>query len=156
MQQTLASLALALPKQKPPSPAAARISSNTFKFEANALGLQSVSFAFRKDGCAVTFKDAKTSHPIACGSGRWQRGEIALPGTPPRLITGGAPRAGTRHKLAASGTWKDDNTFEMVWRYYETPHHDTVTCRFDGDKVAIEMVASINSPKRPVLKGRLG
>ena len=36
-------------------------------------------------------------------------------------------------KIATSGAWKDENTFEFMLRYYETPHHDTVTCRFEGD-----------------------
>ncbi len=138
------------------SPPAARVSGKTFKLETNDLALTSASFAFRKDGCIVTFKDARTSYPIACGIERWQRGETALPGTPPRLISGGMPKAGTRHKLVASGTWKDENTFEMMWRYYETPHHDTVICRFDCDKVVIEFLASIAGRKRPVLKGKVG
>ncbi len=161
LKQTLSSLALTLPKQQPSRSenaihqTAARVSGKTFKFEANVLGLQSVSFAFRKDGCLVTFKDVIASHPIACGNERWERSETALPGTPPRLISGGAPKPGTKSKLAASGTWKDENTFEMMWRYYETPHHDTVTCRFDGDKVAIEFAASIGANKRPVLQGQI-
>ncbi|MBI5818633.1 MAG: serine hydrolase [Verrucomicrobia bacterium] len=170
LQQTLSSLALTPPGAptgpavcidcvRPGSgslsPTAARVSGKTFKIETNDLGLTSVSFAFGKTGCAVTFKDARASYPIACGIERWQRGETALPGTPPRLIHGGASKPGTKHKLVASGTWKDENTFEMTWRYYETPHHDTVTCRFDGDKAAIEFVASIGSKKRPVLCGKM-
>lgn len=155
LQQTLSPLALTPPKGQPSSPTVARVTGKTFKFETNDLDLTSASFAFRKDACAVTFKDARTAFPIACGIERWQRGETALPGTPPRLISGGAPKAGTKHKLVASGTWKDENTFQMTWRYYETPHHDTVTCRFDGDKVAIEFVASITSRKRPLLRGRI-
>jgi len=173
LQKTLSSLALTPPRwiatsgrdsaasQQPSRPevaihqTAARVSGKTFKLETNDLGLQSASFAFRKDACVVTFRDAHTAYPIACGIERWQRGETALPGTPPRLISGGMPKPGTKHKLAASGTWKDANTFEMTWRYYETPHHDTVTCRFDGDKVQIEFVASIASRKRPVLRGQM-
>ncbi|MFZ2643607.1 MAG: serine hydrolase, partial [Verrucomicrobiia bacterium] len=154
LQQTLSSLALTIPKNQQSSPATARVSGKTFKIETNDLGLTSASFAFRKDGCAVTFKDARATYPIACGIERWQRGETALPGTPPRLISGGMPKPGIKHKLVASGTWKDENTFEMTWRYYETPHRDTVTCRFDGDKVAIEFVASIGSRKRPILHGQ--
>ena len=49
----------------------------------------------------------------------------------------------------------------MIWRYYETPHHDTVTCRFDGDAVEISFMSSIaqKNPKpkdpRPILRGKL-
>ncbi len=31
----------------------------------------------------------------------------------------------------------------MTWRFYETPHHDTVTVRFEGDNVKIEYLNSI-------------
>jgi hypothetical protein len=89
------------------------------------------------------------------------RGETALPGTPPRLVSGGAPRSGTPSRVAAGGAWNEENTFEMVLRYYETPHHDRVTCRFAGDSVTITFMNSIAamSPapkdKRPTLKGRM-
>lgn len=155
LQTSLSSLALTPPKGQPSSPTAAHVSGRTFKIEANDLGLTSASFAFRKDGCVVTFKDARTSYPVTCGIERWQRGETALPGTPPRLISGGKPKPGTKHKLVASGTWKDENTFEMIWRYFETPHHDTVTCRFDEEKVDIELARSIASKKQPKLIGRI-
>ncbi|MCX7009547.1 MAG: serine hydrolase, partial [Kiritimatiellaeota bacterium] len=62
---------------------------------------------------------------------------------------------GTPAKVAASGAWKDATTLELLLRYYETPHHDTITCRFDGDKVSIEMIASIGAVKRPMLRGTL-
>lgn len=156
LQQTLSSLALLPPKDQSSSPAATLVSGKVYKLAANDLGLRSVSFAFRKDGCVVAFKDNRATHLIACGIERWQRGETALPGTPPRLISGGMPKPGTKHKLVASGTWTTANTFEMTWRYHETPHRDTVTCRFDGGKVSIEFVASIGSRKRPVLRGQAG
>ncbi len=161
LQQTLASLALTPPKGQSASPLAARVSAKTFKIENNELGLESASFVFGKDGCIVTLRDGQGEYPIACGFERWQRGETALPGTPPRLVSGGAPRNGTRSKLVASGTWKDENTFEMLLRYYETPHHDTVTFRFEGGKVQIGFMSSIAQmsatpkDKRPILQGRL-
>ena len=99
---------------------AAKISGNTFKLEANTLGLQSAAFAFQPDGCTVTFRDAQRKHSIACGFADWQRGATALPSTPPRLISGGAPRPGNTAKVAASGAWKDANTLELLLRYYET------------------------------------
>ena len=70
-------------------------------------------------------------------------------------------QSGTKSKVAASGAWTDQNTFQMVLRYYETPHHDTVTCRFDEEKVQITFMNSMAqmSPtpkdKRPVLQGQL-
>ncbi len=160
LEERLASLALLPPKGQSTSPIAPRVSGKTFKLEGNELGLESAAFTYQGDGCLFTLKDAETPYPIECGLERWQRGETALPGTPPRLISGGAPKRGTASKVAASGRWKDDNTFEMMLRYYETPHHDTVTCRFDGDRVTIAFLSSIAAmspaPKdqRPILQGQ--
>ena len=81
--------------------------------------------------------------------------------SPPRLISGGATRGSTKSKIASSGAWKDENAFELMLRYYETPHHDTVICRFAGDKVTIAFLSSIAamSPmpkdKRPTLQGKM-
>ena len=81
-----------------------------------------------------------------------------MPGTPPKLTQG---KLGPVSKVAASGTWIDENTFEMAWRFYETPHHDTVTCHFAGDAITVEFLDSLarmspsKKDKRPPLKGRI-
>jgi CubicO group peptidase (beta-lactamase class C family) len=161
LQQTLASLALPMPKGRSTSPVAGRISGKTFKLGNNELGLQSAGFVFEKEDCTFTLRGSQGEYPIACGLDRWQRSETALPGTPPRLVSGGAPPSGTKSKVAAGGAWRDEQTFEMLWRYCETPHHDTVTCRFDGDQVVIAFMNSIAAmgptprDKRPVLQGRM-
>ena len=161
LRATLSTLQLAAPPGQPSSPLASRVSGKTFKLQNNELGLQSVSFVFGKDSSLVTFRDRAGEYPIACGHGQWPRGETALPGTPPRLVSGGAPKAGVKSRIAARGAWKDENHFEMLWRYYETPHHDAVTCRFEGDQVQVAFLNSIAkmSPapkdKRPVLQGQI-
>ena len=134
---------------------AARVSGRIYKLESNSLGLDRVAFELRKSFYSITFYAAQQVHHISLAQGGWVYGETALPGTPPRLISGGAPKPGTLAKVAASAAWKDANTLELLLRYYETPHHDTLTCRFDGDKVSIEMIASIGVVKRPMLRGTL-
>jgi hypothetical protein len=164
----LSGLALTPPKGQSASPEADRISGKAFLIEGNDSGFHSASFEFRDAACRFTLKDAHTEYPIRCGIEKWSLGETALPGTPPRIIAGGAPKPGASAKVAASATWKADpadparfNTLELTWRYYETPHHDTVTCRFDGDGVEIGFMSSVAQknakPKdpRPVLRGKL-
>lgn len=159
LRQTLSSLALALPKGQATSPIAKQVSRRTFQLKPNKLGLQTASFDFQNGDCVVALREERSAHVIHSGLEKWQRGETALPGTPPRLISGGAPKSGTKSKLAAAGAWKDDHTFEMIWRYYETPHHDTVACRFDGDIVRISFTSSIvemrpnTKDQRTVLEG---
>jgi CubicO group peptidase (beta-lactamase class C family) len=153
----LAALELRPPAGAESSPLTTKVSGKTFRLAPNELGLEEVSYTFEKGNVITTFHTAKDIYAISSGLGAWEHGETALPGTPPRIISGGAPPTGTLHKIAAAGVWKDESTWEMIWRYYETPHHDTVTSRFDGDKVAIHFQASINrgKEKRPVLQGQI-
>ena len=161
LRERLSSLALTPPNGRTSSPIAAAVSGKTFKIEPNALGFVGASFMFPNDACLLTLKDRQNEYPVSCGIEKWRLGATALPGTPPRLVSGGAPKAGTLSKVAASGTWKDENTFEMMLRYYETPHHDLMTCGFDGGKLQIAFMNSIArmsaNPKdsRPVLHGQV-
>ena len=157
LKQKLASLALLPPKAQATSPVAAMISGKTFKIEDNAK-VRSVAFKFQGNTCTFTLKDTKGEHPITCGIEKWADGKTDMPGTPPKLTVGAL---GPVSKVLASGTWKDENTFQMTWQFYQTPHHDTVTCRFDGNKVKIGFLSSVAEKNtgyketRPVLLGKI-
>ncbi|MGD0206420.1 MAG: serine hydrolase [Verrucomicrobiota bacterium] len=157
LKQKLSSLALLPPKAQATSPVAAGISGKSFKI-GNGANVQSVSFKFRGNSCTFTLKDARGEHPITCGIEKWMDGKTDMPGTPPKLTVGALEPVS---KVLASGTWKDENTFQMTWQFYETPHHDTVTCRFDGDKVKIEFLSSVSEKlpghkeTRPPLLGQI-
>jgi len=120
--------------------------------------LETASLSFENSRCTFRVKSDQGDYPIVCGLEKWAEGEAAIPGTPPSL-TGSPP--GIKSKVSAAGTWKDENAFEMRWQFYETPHHDTVLCRFDEDKIRIEFLNSITqiSPghkeTRPALQGAL-
>jgi hypothetical protein len=147
LKKTLASLALLPPDAGPASPLAAGISGKVFKVDANDLGIQSVSFDFRHGKSTFTARDRQGEYPIVCGTDKWVKTETSMPGTPPKLT----PADLRPVKVAACGTWKDDNTFQMIWRFYTTPHHDTVTCRFEDNRVKVEFVSSI-AEKMPARK----
>jgi hypothetical protein len=89
--------------------------------------------------------DAKGDYPIQCGLGKWVDGVSNMPGTPPKITVGELRPC----KVAAGGAWRDENTFEMIWRFYETPHSQIVTCHFDGDKVKVEFLSSIMQKSVP-------
>jgi CubicO group peptidase (beta-lactamase class C family) len=140
LSQTLRALALPPPKSQPSSPTVSRVSGKAFTVATNDAGVQNLSFRFGENDCVFTLTDSKGSYPITCGLQKWALGETMMPGTPPKLTrTSGQ----TKSKIAASGTWKDDQTFEMTWRFIETPHHDTVTCRFDKDDLRVEYINSV-------------
>ena len=159
LQAALAALQLPLPRGQSAAPVADRLSGKTFQLDANSMGMQTARFAFSPGACRFTLRDGTAEYPIACGIGQWQRGQTDLPGTPPRLISGGAPGRGRQSPVAAAGVWADPRTFQMQLRYIETPHHDTVTCRFEEGKLQIAFMNSIAgmgaNPKdsRPVLLG---
>jgi CubicO group peptidase (beta-lactamase class C family) len=158
LSQRLQALALAPPKSQPSSPTTGRVSGKAFVLGDNEKGVRSVAFRFNDQDALFTLTDARGSYPITCGVEKWVTGETMMPGTPPKLTKSGGL---IRSTVAASGTWRDDQTFEMTWRYIETPHHDTVTCRFNQDEVKVEFLSSIaqlspsRKDQRPALLAKL-
>ena len=158
LESRLAKLALLPPKAGPASPLAARISGKTYRIEPNSLNVQSVGFTFAPDRCRFDLKDNQKEFPILCGYDFWMRGKTSMPGTPPKLTTG--PLAPVQD-IAASASWKDQRTLEMTWRFFDTPHHDTVTCQFDGDAISVKFLSSVaqlqpdHPETRPVLQGKI-
>ncbi len=66
----------------------------------------------------------------------------------PYLVSGAKkqPRWGYRHlKIAAEYTWIDPKTLELVLRYIESPHTQTMLCRFDGDNITVDIKRSFNT-----------
>jgi len=157
LEHKLATLSLPPPKAKASSPTAARISGKHFATTSETGEAGTVTFSFTSSDCTFTLTDTKGSYPIRCGIERWNEGETSMPGTPPKLTSGPS----TKSKVAASTTWQDENTLQMTWRYCETPHHDTVTCHFEGDNVRVEFLGSLtqlpssHKETRPVLQGRV-
>ena len=157
---TLRTRALPLPHGVPRSAMMSAISAKTFTLEPNSLGMESVTLQFAADSCLFTLKNAKGRYDVRCGLGKWLDGTTQMPGEPPALLPNSEQGP---LKLAAAGAWQEDGTFEMQWRFYETPHHDIVTCKFHGDDVQIQFSNSITTAlgpnqtlhpeSRPVLKG---
>lgn len=163
LKQTLASLALAMPAGMANSPRARELDRQIFRIAQNELGLTSARFTFRGDQLTVSLSDEKRLNCLWLAAfGKWSRGSTtALPGSPPRLISGGAPAPDTKHWFAASAAWSDDSHLEMMVRYTETPHHDSLKFHFDGNHVHISFLSSIvklrgAKDSRPVLQGQMG
>jgi hypothetical protein len=129
-----------------------------FKLEANDYGLSQISIDLSDKTCVLR----TDGHSIACGFENWQLGETALPIKPPRLIAGGKPKSDAVFKVAAHATWTDSQTLLITLRYYETPHSDALTFRFDGDALTLTLRDSITAmnPKgkdsRAPLTGKAG
>jgi CubicO group peptidase (beta-lactamase class C family) len=149
LRKKLSALTLPPPAGLPAPSTAQRVSGQTFALESNSLGARRLTFDFRRDGCVFKLIDSTGEHLIQCGAENWVDGETDMPGTPPKLTVGDLRPA----KIAASGAWRDQDTYQMTWRFYETPHHTTAACHFDGESVHLELANSVNHNKT-VLTGR--
>ena len=159
LTQKLAALALVPPVMESSSPMVDKISGKTFTMADNSLETKTVSLTFGPDGCRFTRRDDKGEHEILCGINRWAIGTTTFPVAPlmltPTVVPGGPVR-----KVAGFGTWPDPNTFQMTWRFIETAHYETVTCRFGADGIQVtfqKSLAKISNAKdsRPVLEGKM-
>jgi CubicO group peptidase (beta-lactamase class C family) len=161
LRRELSSLALPLPRGAATSVTMDRIQDKTFELESNSLRMESVSFRADAGTYVVRMKHPRGASEVRFGMAKWVDGETDMPGMPPTLIAHDMRDMGPS-KLTAAGAWKDDATLELQWRFYETPHRDTVVCSFQDGQVEIRFMSSISqlSPsdrpeRRPVLRGHI-
>ena len=94
---------------------------------------------------AVDVERDSVVYPIRFAANTWQQGETKMKG--PYLVSGarnslaGLPP----FKVAAEYTWTDANTLELVLRYVESPHTQTMVCHFAGDAITVDMKRSFNT-----------
>jgi hypothetical protein len=96
------------------------------------------------------------SYNFSFGSGQWITGETTLHG-PNLLLQAKAHFVGLPpSKIAGSFAWKDESTLELVLRFIESPHTETISCKFDKNTVSVVIHYS-NEPGniQHVLKGVL-
>jgi CubicO group peptidase (beta-lactamase class C family) len=144
--------ALALPPLEAKA-SAADYSANgrTYALQTNDRNLASIGFSFHDGRWKVTIKDPKGAWPFSFGDGEWEKGSTARPGPSitSRAVNSEAGLA--PFQVAGSYHWKDENTLELVLRYIESPHTETMVCHFDGDNVRIEDSYSFDYGKAPVI-----
>ena len=108
-----------------------------------------------EDMCHITLKIDKTDYSLAFGAGKWITGETTKRG--PNLVRlARAHFAGLPPAMVAAGYgWKDENTLELVLRYIESPHTETITCKFDKNDVTATVTYSNDFGRaQPALVGR--
>jgi Beta-lactamase len=161
LEQKLSSLKLLPPTGKPDSPIASAVSGKTFKIEDNPSHVESISFDFGKDATLFTLRDTTGEYRIKCGTGDWALGETNIKGSPVNLFVAGIPLPRTTWKIAANGTWTNEKTFVMTWRFFESAHYDIITCQFENNELKLTYANSITrilkqyKDPRPSLKGVL-
>jgi hypothetical protein len=133
LEKDLTSLSLLSTEGKTTSPMAAQINGRTYWLEDNPMQIEALSLALQSDGCVLTFRIRTDTGQISCGIGIWKGGTYSLPAPNGSLFSPDS------QKLATTGTWIDDHTFEMRLQLVETPFHRTITTRFEDNTVAFTL-----------------
>jgi len=156
LKQRLSSLALPLPVTGNGSAIASHISGKTFALEPNDKHLETMNFQFKDNMCQVSMLIDSVRYNFSLGSGQWITSETTLHG-PNLLLMAKAHFVGLPPaKVAGSYGWKDENTMVLVLRYIESPHTETIICKFDKNKVSVGFhFSNIPDDKEPELKGVL-
>ncbi len=150
LEKKLSALALPnLPKNND-SELAGKISGKTFTLAPNSRNLESLTFTFSNNECRVTEKAKNNTYDITFGSGTWLTGETNKPG--PSLVEGARTNTSFLYpaKIAASYTWTDKNTLELVLRYIQSPHSETLVCRFNQNRLEADVMRSFDYGKQKI------
>ena len=154
LSQRLSGLTIAPPAKGNESPLVSEISGKTYTMELNDKLIASISFHFMDNMCHLSLKKDTTVYQLAFGAGEWIRGETAKHG--PNLASSEKVSftSVSTFKVAGGFRWQDENTLELILRYIESPHTETLVCRFDKKKIEVEFQSSNNFGRNnPVLKG---
>lgn len=154
LKQRLSTLALPLPVTGSNSDVVTQISGKTFSLEPNDRHLKTMTFQFMNNTCNVSLMIDSVPYNFSFGSGQWINGETTLRG-PDLLLLAKAHFVGLPPaRIAGSYGWKDENTLELVLRYIESPHTETITCKFDTKNISLYFRYS-NMPGnvQPEIKG---
>lgn len=139
LKQKLSSLALPLHEKTANPSIAAQISDRMYNLESNEKKIEAVTFNFTENLCQLEMQTDSGLYNFSFGSGIWQYGQTSMPG-PYLLSEALANRAGLPpYQVAGSYYWQDDNTLILNLRYIESPHTETIICRFEDDKVVLEI-----------------
>jgi hypothetical protein len=153
LRRQLSSLSLPPPPATADAPLATQLSGSTFHLAANDARLKDLTFNFAGDTCSVTFTTDTAAYRLGFGRGEWRIGRTARPGPSivPVIRIPGRPI----FQVAGSYSWKDDHTLELIIRYIESPHMQTILCHFNGNEMMAEVHNSFDKEnKRMILNGK--
>lgn len=142
---------LRLPKPDGDKVTATALHQKTFSLDSNALHLKNISFDVSNDACTVRFQTDTSTNEISFGRGKWRIGETLRPGL--SLTASAIENTSMLYpaKVAASYSWQDANTLSLILRYIESPHSETFTCHFNGDRLNIDYAKSAGFGKNSTM-----
>jgi len=137
LKQRLTSLSIDAPEPGGSSLSTAP-GSKQFSLIKNDMQFEKISFEFNDSDCIVALKVNGRDFKHTYGAETWVEDQTSRPG--PSLT--GPVKITDTYRVAGEYTWKDESTLELVLRYIESPHHETITCKFDNEDILLSVAAS--------------
>jgi CubicO group peptidase (beta-lactamase class C family) len=149
----LAKLTLRSPRGKSASEMVRQVNGKVYTFEENPAGVKSLSIAFTGKTVTLTVRNNAGKHALVCGTEGWLLGKTALSVETARR---NAPFSGA-WPVGAACTWTAEDTFLVTAQLYETPFSYTMTCKFDGSEVTVDVSYNVafGPVQNPTLVGRI-
>jgi len=150
LKKRLTQLKLPLPTKPDSTFKIISVSGKNFMIDSNEKRIEKISFAQKNTAITLTIKTSMDSYSLNFGNGNWIEGKTTLLG--PSLVAGaknhfeGLPPS----QVAGSYRWKGPSTLQMQLRYIDSPHTETMTFYFDGDKISVDMLDSFKAPDKKV------
>jgi CubicO group peptidase (beta-lactamase class C family) len=143
LAQTLSNLTLTPQQGQPSSALAARVSGQTYRFDANEHKIETITLDFSTAKPLLTIRRNQGDHTVTIGSGAW--------------LAGTTDHDGTEDRIAASGAWAAEDTYVVQVFFTETPFSWTFTLRFVDDRLVYDFAQNVSfgDPSSPQLEGRL-
>ena len=146
------SMATIPPLTSPAAPSPARCGRLRYVMEPNPLGIGALELSLAADACTLRLTEPQGEQTIAMGIDRWLESEASVPA--PELHHGYPMRPA---RVVASARWMEPDILEMSWIFVESAFRDTVTCRFDGERIHYSRRVNVNSGalSQPLITGVL-
>jgi CubicO group peptidase (beta-lactamase class C family) len=138
----LQSLSLRLPRHQSGSPLEASIGGKRYVFEPNEEQIKAVAFAFQSNEAVITLWEKDEEHTSKCGRGSW-------------LFSDTGRINGQTQQVAASCTWRDDQTLVVTQCFVETPFVQTAELRFEDDELRANITLNVGQSQQQSFVGKV-
>jgi len=156
LKAKLSSLAVPITAGSYTSFAANKNLNKTFILEPNDFQIRSVVLQIKDSSCHFIMNTASDVYNLYYNAGSWKAGQTNKPG--PSLFGAAKENFGILAPFKVDGNfyWKDDQTLVLLMRYIESPHSQTMTFHFEGQKISVDIENSLDFGKnKTVLNGVL-
>jgi hypothetical protein len=132
---------------------AQKYNGKSYAIDKNPFDVNNISFALNNEGGTIKIKTPKGVQNIIFGMEKWKTNSN---------VKNPFPVQGRTHiasKIAATGTWLDEKSLQVNFKFVEAIHGDKLTFTFDDKNIHLALLNSIsantkNAPeKREPLKG---